>query len=104
MAPKGFDKVEFVGRCIPNLLLTQTIATAWTRVPPEGLCKKVRVEKIPENSGHPAAGQFGLFAAQTLKPREHVIDYLGYLTSDEEAEESDYLARLAPGLLIDASK
>ena len=37
----------------------------------------MKVTPIPTDHKHPAAGQFGLFAAQTLAPGEHVMDYLG---------------------------
>ena len=34
-------------------------------------------QPIPKDAKHPAAGQYGLFAAANLFPGEHVIDYLG---------------------------
>ena len=68
-------------------------------------CRKVRVTPIAEGEAHPAAGQFGLFAAQTLAPGEHVLDYLGLVCTEETCNpDSQYVAALAPGLLCDAEK
>jgi hypothetical protein len=67
-------------------------------------CRKVKVMPIAEDQAHPAAGQFGLFAAQTLSPGEHILDYLGFVTTEEHCADSEYVASLAPGLLCDAEK
>jgi len=66
---------------------------------------QVKVTPIPADQKHPAAGQFGLFAAQTLAPGEHVMDYLGLVTQYEHCNaDSEYVACLAPGLLCDAER
>jgi hypothetical protein len=58
-----------------------------------------------ENPSHPAFGQCGLFAAKTIPPETHICDYLGFVTTDEKASEtSNYLMRLAPGLLCDGEQ
>ena len=67
--------------------------------------RKVKVQPIAEDEDHPAAGQFGLFAAQTLSPGEHVLDYIGCVSTEEHTNvDSQYVACLAPGLLCDAEK
>eukprot|EP00293_Proteomonas_sulcata_P006635 CAMPEP_0184328014 /NCGR_PEP_ID=MMETSP1049-20130417/143395_1 /TAXON_ID=77928 /ORGANISM="Proteomonas sulcata, Strain CCMP704" /LENGTH=172 /DNA_ID=CAMNT_0026650299 /DNA_START=182 /DNA_END=700 /DNA_ORIENTATION=+ len=67
-------------------------------------CRKVKVQRISASENHPAAGQYGLFAAQNLNPGEVVLDYLGYVTSEEDADDSQYVAQLAPGVLVNAFK
>ena len=71
---------------------------------PQPPCRKVKIEPIPHGSSHPAAGQYGLFAAQTLHPGEHIIDYLGYVTTDVYLDDSQYVAQLAPNVFVDAAK
>ena len=51
--------------------------SGWRLVSPRLIRAQVKVTPIPADQKHPAAGQFGLFAAQTLAPGEHVMDYLG---------------------------
>lgn len=58
--------------------------------------------------GHPAKGQFGLFALKKIPPRCHIIDYLGELHCDDRPA-SDYdlsLLRLQDGTSVglDASR
>jgi hypothetical protein len=60
------------------------------------------------NPSNPTNGQFGLFAAQRLPPKTHIVDYIGEIHCDERPE-SDYdlsLCRLPGGFNvgIDASK
>ncbi|KAF8887968.1 hypothetical protein CPB84DRAFT_1786554 [Gymnopilus junonius] len=56
---------------------------------------------------HPAKGQFGLFAAQRIPPKTHILDYIGELHCDDRPD-SNYdlcLCRLPDGVSvgIDAS-
>ncbi|KIM48363.1 hypothetical protein M413DRAFT_22874 [Hebeloma cylindrosporum] len=79
---------------------TQKIATPTSPRP------KVTIRAISDPS-HPANGQFGLFAAQRIPPKTHILDYIGEIHCDERPE-SDYdlsLCRLPDGLSvgIDAS-
>lgn len=37
---------------------------------------KVVIRSI-SNDSHPANGQFGLFAAQRIPPKTHIVDYIG---------------------------
>src|SRR5690606_29219392 len=47
----------------------------------------------------------GLFAATQLNPKEHVIDYVGYVQlSQHSSQTSDYVLRFEDGLAIDAEK
>ncbi|KAI0343968.1 hypothetical protein BDW22DRAFT_1355202 [Trametopsis cervina] len=67
----------------------------------------VVIKRIVED-GHPAKGQFGLFAAKKLQARQHIIDYVGEVHCDDRPD-SDYdlsLLRLPNGIAvgIDASK
>lgn len=52
--------------------------------------KNVRIKKVLD-AKHPAFGQYGLYADRKLAPKEHVIDYLGYVHPDAESDpESNY--------------
>ena len=42
-------------------------------------------QPIAAGEQHPAAGQYGLFAAANLHPGEHILDYLGYVTTEVSA-------------------
>jgi hypothetical protein len=101
-APKSFPRgcgVEFVKEMVwdarvPAELRAQFGARGQParEQPP---CRKVKVAPIPCEAAHPAAGQFGLFAAQTLSPGEHVLDYLGFVTTEEHCNvDSQYVASL----------
>ncbi|PPQ66116.1 hypothetical protein CVT26_010917 [Gymnopilus dilepis] len=62
---------------------------------------KVVIRAILTDS-HPAKGQFGLFAAQKIPPKSHIVDYIGELHCDERPE-SDYdlcLCRFADGVSV----
>lgn len=57
---------------------------------PPGPCRSVRIKKITAPD-HPAFGQCGLFANQTLQPGQWVLDYLGYIHPASEADQdSDF--------------
>ncbi|RUP48972.1 hypothetical protein BC936DRAFT_143539 [Jimgerdemannia flammicorona] len=65
--------------------------------------KNVRIRKI-DDPKHPCFGAYGLFAAQTLQPKAHVIDYLGVVEFQETYNQrSDYVLRF-DDLSIDAEK
>ncbi|KAF8971505.1 hypothetical protein BDZ97DRAFT_1650971 [Flammula alnicola] len=62
---------------------------------------KVTIRAI-SNSSHPANGQFGLFAAQRISPKTHIVDYIGEIHCDDRPD-SDYdlsLCRLPDGLSV----
>ncbi|KAF9243869.1 SET domain protein [Melanogaster broomeanus] len=66
----------------------------------------VRIKSISDPA-HPARGQYGLFALKTIKPRTHIIDYIGEVHCQERLT-SDYdlsLCRSQDGINvgIDAS-
>ncbi|KII93377.1 hypothetical protein PLICRDRAFT_101607 [Plicaturopsis crispa FD-325 SS-3] len=65
------------------------------------------IRPIPP-SAHPAAGQYGLFAAKKIPPRTRILDYIGEVHCDDRPA-SDYdlsLYRLQDGTSVgvDASK
>lgn len=61
-----------------------------TSTHPVGPSSHVRIRRITEPT-HPAFGQFGLFANQTLLPGQWVLDYLGHVHASSDADpESDY--------------
>eukprot|EP00127_Corallochytrium_limacisporum_P004604 Clim_evm18s169 gene=Clim_evmTU18s169 len=65
------------------------------------------VIKAITQPGHPAHGQRGLFAAKAIRESEHLVDYLGYVTTAESASEnSDYVLGFGPQsvLAIDADR
>lgn len=59
------------------------------------------------NASHPANGQYGLFATQSMSPDSFVLPYLGYVHSRAETDESsDYDLSLdrEHGIGVDASQ
>jgi hypothetical protein len=52
-----------------------------------GSCN-VRIRYISDAS-HPAVGQYGLFAANKIPPRTHIIDYTGEIHCDDRASDYD---------------
>ncbi|KAJ7225859.1 SET domain protein [Mycena pura] len=62
---------------------SQTAAASLSNKP----CR-VLIRRISE-SGHPAAGQFGLFAAKKIPATRHIVDYVGEIHCDDRCE-SDY--------------
>mmetsp|Transcript_1319 Transcript_1319/g.1855 ORF Transcript_1319/g.1855 Transcript_1319/m.1855 type:complete len:157 (+) Transcript_1319:39-509(+) len=66
-------------------------------------CRSVRI-RIIEDKSHPAYGQRGLFASGTIKPRTHIIDYVGkILPESKESTISDYIIAFTENLSIDAA-
>lgn len=56
--------------------------------------------RLITNKSHPACGQYGLFAARKLKPKAHVLDYMGVVHTDQEADpDSDYDITLDGGAI-----
>lgn len=101
-APKSFPRgcgVEFVTAMVWDARVPAELRAQFgargrpaREQPP---CRKVKVTPIPGEAAHPAAGQFGLFAAQTLSPGEHVLDYVGFVTTDDYCNvDSEYVAAL----------
>ena len=59
---------------------------------PASVRMNVRWRRV-DDPNHPAFGENGLFAARKLCPREHIVDYLGYVClSGNEDPLSDYSA------------
>jgi hypothetical protein len=105
--PKIFAQllVQFVGENVWDKRISD-LQKKYQPKPPkiQAPCRKVKIQQIPKDTTHPAAGQYGLFAAQSLQPGDHILDYLGYVTAEQFAEESQYIAQLAPTVLIDAQR
>ncbi|KAF8168272.1 hypothetical protein B0H34DRAFT_645682 [Crassisporium funariophilum] len=69
--------------------------------PPDQKPPKIVIRRISSPS-HPAYGQFGLFAAQRIPPKTHIIDYIGEIHCDDRPD-SDYdlsLCRLEDGVCV----
>ncbi len=48
-------------------------------------------QPAPAAQGHPAFGQYGLFASCKIAPNEHVLDYCGLVHTEKESDPgSDY--------------
>lgn len=91
-------------KSIPSAILTQLLPHSPAL--PNTICSLVRIKLITDK-GHPACGQYGLFAARKLAPRSHVLDYMGYVHTETESDEtSDYDICLdgALGVSIDAKR
>ncbi|KAI9322172.1 hypothetical protein BX666DRAFT_2016957 [Dichotomocladium elegans] len=65
--------------------------------------RNVKIKRITDPS-HPCCGAYGLFAAQTLQPRQLILDYLGVVEYKTYDPASDYVLRLGTDLSIDAAK
>lgn len=74
--------------------------------PPQQVCKLVKIKKITDPK-HPAYNQYGLFAAKKIPPRTHLLDYLGYVHTAAESDESsnyDIVLDKDTGIAIDAQR
>ncbi len=49
--------------------------------------KNVRIQAI-DDKAHPACGEYGLFAARPLRENECVIEYKGFVTTDEKLSKT----------------
>lgn len=65
--------------------------------------RNVKIRKITDRN-HPCYGAYGLYAAQTLQPRQLIIDYLGVVEYKTYDPTSDYVLRFGTDLSIDAAK
>ncbi|ORE17670.1 hypothetical protein BCV71DRAFT_149045, partial [Rhizopus microsporus] len=66
--------------------------------------KNVKIKKITDPK-HPCYGAYGLFAAQTLQPKQLIIDYLGVVEYQDGYEAtSDYVLKYGVDLSIDAGR
>ncbi|KAI7858030.1 hypothetical protein BDC45DRAFT_544029 [Circinella umbellata] len=65
--------------------------------------RNIRIKKITDKS-HPCCGAYGLYAAQTLQPRQLILDYLGVVEYQTYDSSSDYVLRYGTDLSIDAAK
>ncbi|KAK9768214.1 hypothetical protein K7432_001348 [Basidiobolus ranarum] len=76
-------------------------------ITPDGRKTKIKAITDPE---HPCCGAFGLFAACNFEPKQHVVDYCGYIhlsedgETDPEIQSSDYVLRFTTELSIDAGR
>jgi hypothetical protein len=66
--------------------------------------RNVKIKNITDKN-HPCYGAYGLFAAQTLQPKQLIIDYLGVVAYQDGYEaSSDYVLRYGDDLSIDAGR
>ncbi|OBZ89462.1 hypothetical protein A0J61_02470 [Choanephora cucurbitarum] len=66
--------------------------------------RHVKIKKITDPN-HPCCGAYGLFAAQTLQPKQLIIDYLGVVEYQDGYEAtSDYVLKYSVDLSIDAGR
>ncbi|CAO3636578.1 unnamed protein product [Cunninghamella echinulata] len=65
--------------------------------------RNIKIKKITDKS-HPCCGAYGLIAAQTLLPRQLILDYLGVVEYKTYSDTSDYVLRYGIDLSIDAEK
>ncbi|CAO3687828.1 unnamed protein product [Umbelopsis ramanniana] len=66
--------------------------------------KQVKIKRIT-NPKHPCCGAYGLYAAQTLAPKQLIIHYIGIVEyRDQYDPKSDYVLRFGPDLSIDAGR
>ncbi|KAI9490575.1 hypothetical protein BDB00DRAFT_768581 [Zychaea mexicana] len=65
--------------------------------------RNIKIKKIMDKS-HPCCGAYGLYAAQTLQPRQLILDYLGVVEYQTYDPTSDYVLRFGTDLSIDAAK
>ncbi|KAG0178598.1 hypothetical protein DFQ29_003256 [Apophysomyces sp. BC1021] len=74
-----------------------------TFAPPKEQKRNIKIKKITDTT-HPCCGAYGLFAAQTLQPRQLILDYLGVVEYKTYDPTSDYVLRLGQDLSIDAAR
>ena len=69
---------------------TRSLLTHGVSAPPptHSVNPLVRI-KLVSDPGHPACGQYGLFAYKKIPPRSHIIDYIGEVHCQERFD-SDY--------------
>lgn len=66
--------------------------------------RNIKIKRIVDPS-HPCCGAYGLYAAQTLQPKQLVLDYLGYVEYKGYDPASDYVLSFGDNdLSIDANK
>ena len=69
---------------------TRTLLTNGTSLPPPGRAVNPPVRiRLVTGAGHPACGQYGLFAHKKIPLRSHIIDYIGEVHC-QERRDSDY--------------
>ncbi|KAH0838521.1 hypothetical protein J3R83DRAFT_6838 [Lanmaoa asiatica] len=69
-------------------MLTNGASTPPPKSPSRAVNPHVRI-KLLTDPGHPACGQYGLFALKKVPARSHVIDYIGEVHCQERSD-SDY--------------
>lgn len=93
-----------LGFSAPDQFIAQHVNVLDVIPDPKQSRRNVRIRKI-DDPNHPCFGAYGLFAAQVLQPKSHVIDYLGVVEYRETYnQKSDYVLRFGPDLSIDAEK
>ncbi|GAA5816995.1 hypothetical protein MFLAVUS_010530 [Mucor flavus] len=66
--------------------------------------RNIKIRKLTDKN-HPCCGAYGLFAAQTLQPRQLIIDYLGVVEYKDGYEAtSDYVFNFGTDLSVDAGR
>ncbi|KAI8061761.1 hypothetical protein BC940DRAFT_262307 [Gongronella butleri] len=100
---KPATKVDIAGRTV--LFLNEHVNVRGNEFPGiKEQRKNIKIKKITEPS-HPCCGAYGLVAAQTLQPRQLILDYLGVVEyKDGYSDTSDYVIRFGQDLSIDAEK
>jgi len=97
------DGCVFTSKYVFHPGLSQEMRKKYSNVPSESKNKFVSIKKITSND-HPAKGGYGLYAKQTLKPRQFVIHYIGQVIAEENSDDdSEYSMRLESGILCDAT-
>ena len=66
--------------------------------------RNIKIKNITDKN-HPCCGAYGLIAAQTLQPKQLILDYLGVVErADGYEATSDYVFRYGTDLSIDAGR
>ncbi|ORX43036.1 hypothetical protein DM01DRAFT_1340898 [Hesseltinella vesiculosa] len=101
--PSQQDELDIAGRS--PLFLNEHVNVRGAEFPGmKEQRKNIKIKKITDAS-HPCCGAYGLVAAQTLQPRQLILDYLGVVEyKDGYSPSSDYVIRFGQDLSIDAEK
>eukprot|EP00041_Stephanoeca_diplocostata_P012305 m.206357 g.206357 ORF g.206357 m.206357 type:complete len:300 (-) comp18898_c0_seq3:113-1012(-) len=64
--------------------------------------RTVIIRRITDKA-HPAYGECGLFTTEPIRSHTHILDYSGFVTSEQRCSKtSDYILQLTDGLSVDA--
>lgn len=101
------DGVNYVSACVFDRRVPKAAFGAVTGAPaaPKRKCPPVASAgdvvkiKLITDKAHPACGQRGLIAARVIPKRSHIVDYVGFVTTDEFCSKtSEYTLRLTDNL------